>query len=156
MRLFLWFSNTENVGWVYGQKLGFWYSVHRRIVGCKTMDAWPKQSCGRGNFWAPWFSWLSPPLIYNANRVAKYSSSTTKLKFIGNSTLFLTPVQIKLYSTISNNRTIWKTPFLWLAKKDNLMLNNPFKGYGIHLNASHLNGMTPFEWVENSCMIIRY
>ena len=63
---------------------------------------------------------------------------------------------LHFYSRVSNNRTIWKTPFLWLAKKDNLMLNNPFKGYGISLNASPLNGMTPFEWVENSCTIIRY
>ena len=63
---------------------------------------------------------------------------------------------LDFYSRVSNNRTIWKTSFLWLAKKDNLMLNNPFKGYGINLNASHLNGMTPFEWVENSCTIIRY
>ena len=91
--------------WVFGWKLCFSHSVHRRIVGCKTTDAWPKQSCVRGNFWAPYFSWLSLPLIYNANRVAKYSSSTTKLKFIGNSTLFLTPVQIKLYSRIFTNRT---------------------------------------------------
>ena len=58
---------------------------------------------------------------------------------------------LDFYSRVSNNRTIWKTPFLWLAKKDNLILNNQF-----NLNASHLNGMTPFEWVENSCTIIRY
>ena len=34
----------------------------------------------------------------------------------------------------------WKTPFIWLTKKDNLMLS-----FSINLNAQHVNGMTHFD-----------
>ena len=35
--------------------------------------------------------------------------------------------------------------FIWLAKKDNLMLLNQFKTFSINLNAQDVNGMTPFD-----------
>ena len=38
-----------------------------------------------------------------------------------------------------------KLDFIWLAKKDNLMLLNQFKTFSINLNAQHVNGMTPFD-----------
>ena len=44
-----------------------------------------------------------------------------------------------------------KLDFIWLAKKDNLMLlnqwylNEQFKPFSINLNAQHVNGMTPFD-----------
>ena len=49
-----------------------------------------------------------------------------------------------------------------LAKKDNLMLLNQFKAFGINLNTQHVNGMTHFDLAEpygklmkNKCTIIR-
>ena len=38
-----------------------------------------------------------------------------------------------------------KLDFIWLAKKDNLMLLDQFKTFSINLNAQHVNGMTPFD-----------
>ena len=41
---------------------------------------------------------------------------------------------------------IGKLHFIWLAKKDNLMLSNDqFKAISINVNAQHVNGMTPFD-----------
>ena len=39
-----------------------------------------------------------------------------------------------------------KVPFIWLAKKDNLMLLNLKKTSSINFNAQHVNGMTPTSW----------
>ena len=38
-----------------------------------------------------------------------------------------------------------KLDFIWLAKKDNLMLLDQCKTFSINLNAQHVNGMTPFD-----------
>ena len=45
--------------------------------------------------------------------------------------------------------------FIWLPKKDNLMLLNHFKTFSINLNAQHVNGMTPFD-LAYICAVIRY
>ena len=52
--------------------------------------------------------------------------------------------------TASNKRTLWKTLFRTACKKGQfdvveLMVNNQFNGFGINLNAQHVNGMTPFN-----------
>ena len=47
-----------------------------------------------------------------------------------------------------------KLDFMWLAKKDNLMLLNQFKAFSINLNAQHVSGMTPFDLALNT--VIRY
>ena len=47
-----------------------------------------------------------------------------------------------------------KLDFIWLAKKDNLMLLNQFKTFSINLNAQHVNGMTPFDLALST--VIRY
>ena len=39
-----------------------------------------------------------------------------------------------------------KVPFIWLAKKVNLMLLNLKKTSSINFNAQHVNGMTPTSW----------
>ena len=50
-----------------------------------------------------------------------------------------------IYRLPSNRTTSIKLHFEWLAKKDNLIVLNQFKGFGINLNAQHTNGMTPFD-----------
>ena len=57
-----------------------------------------------------------------------------------------------MYSSVSNNRTssikrTGKIDFIWLAKKDNLMLllMENDQTFGINLNALHVNGMTRFD-----------
>ena len=52
--------------------------------------------------------------------------------------------------TASNKRTLWKTWFRIACKKGQfdvveLMVNNQSKAFSIHLNAQHVNGMTPFD-----------
>ena len=55
-----------------------------------------------------------------------------------------------VYLRASNNLTAsnGKLPFIWLAKKDKLillMVNNHFKSFSINLNAQHENGRTHFD-----------
>ena len=45
------------------------------------------------------------------------------------------------YSTISNNRTY----YIWLSKKDNLMLLNQCETLSINLNTQHVNEITHFD-----------
>ena len=70
------------------------------------------------------------------------------------------------YSRVSNNRTasikrtLWKTRFHMACKEGQfdvvfkLMVNDPFKIFGINLNAQHLNGMTPFDLALST--VVRY
>ena len=55
-------------------------------------------------------------------------------------------VQLSKSSTLEYLITVHngKLDFIWLAKKDNLMLLK-FKTFSINLNAQHVNGMTPFD-----------
>ena len=48
-----------------------------------------------------------------------------------------------------------KLDFIWLAKKDNLMLLDQCKTFSINLNAQHVNGITPFG-LAYICTVIRY
>ena len=44
-----------------------------------------------------------------------------------------------------------KLDFIWVTKKDDLMLLNRFNAFGINLNAQHLYGMTHFDvWLSET------
>ena len=61
---------------------------------------------------------------------------------------FLVKRTLSTYAIIVNTKYLiivnsGNSAFIWLARMDNLFMNNQFKAFGINLNAQHVNGMTP-------------